>query len=236
MLRAIVLTFISICISGCSGLLVYQHDNKIHHTILEDGDFNTVKSTAVLVSATANGYRNTSYGVNSDGAITGVCRYKPGKTDFSVFVGRRLVTSLNHDDLAKAVDKFESNTLYKNLIINGDSDNHFGCVEVGASSDGPFLVLRIQPNRYPTPEENPQDVILKLELKGKNLKILDMEKIGRTDSPARIVPISNPGANRISDANGVINIDGSPVLLNGQPISLDEIKTNSYKPIKHHFK
>ena len=101
--------------------------------------------------------------------------------------------------------------------------NHFSCNDVGASNSGSILVLRVQPTTIN--QSLTQDIMVELDVNSTNLRVLDVEQVGRHDSPQRVVLQSNPDkGNTIGIVNGEIEINGSSVLLSGSPVAANSVK------------
>ena len=246
MIRIILLSIASLLLSACSGILVYDDNKEVYQGNLDENNANEMKSSGMLVDG--SNYDRVVYGLNSDGSFAGVCldrthtknqdqsTKEKAISDFHVFNSARVKTiSMNKLDLAKAIDGYAGNSAFESYMTYDEiayetrsgkdvykrDMNSFNCNEVGASVNGNNLVLHVQP--FLITDSTPQDLYIEIDVKGKQAKILDIEYVKRTESPQRVIPKKNPGANRVRIINGVINIDNKPVLLNGNSIQADGV-------------
>ncbi len=230
MLRFVIVAFATLSLTACGGVLSYERNDKIFIGPLDDANLNDMKSSGQLQSI--GSFDDMQYAIDRNGKLVGICRTKffnfndgdviDGDMDFNVYnILKQRSISVSHEVLASKIDGFASTT-YESLIKDVPS-KYLHCYNVGASNSGSELVLYLQ---LQGTEILAFNTAVEVDVSGTTLKIMDIEFFPRTGSPQRVIALDNPTkGNTVGIANGVIEINGSPVVLNnGSAVVADSVK------------
>lgn len=231
MFRFITFAFAMLSLTACGGVLAYERSNEIFIGPLANINLNDMRSSGQLQSL--GSFSDMQYAIDRNGKMIGICRTQhpnlqdenniiAGDMDFNVYtILRQRSISVSHEELAKKIDSFAS-TPYESFI-DGSPVKYLHCYHVGASNSNSQLVLYLQ--LQGAPEPGPKTAVL-VDVSGTTLKILDVESFSRHGSPVTVIARDNPTkGNTVGIANGVIEINGSPVVLNnGSAVVADSVK------------
>jgi len=231
--RLLAVALSTLILAACGGTLAYRHSDTVFLGPL-DNNLNIMKSSGALDSI--DSFNDMQYAIDSGGSYVGICRTlnaRPngnstptdGTMELRVYnLLRQQTLSLSQDSLAKKIDSFAS-TNYESLI-DGSWFIFFDCDQVGASNTDSNLVLYLQ---LQGTESLAQNTAVELDVSGTSATVVDVELYSRHSAPVRVIARSNPlNGHTVGISGGKIEIDGAPVLLNGNPVNADSVK--------HHFK
>lgn len=216
---------LSLCLQACGGVLAYTHNETVFVGRLAEGDQNTLtRSTTLQTKGFAD---DLQYAVDRSGSVVGLCRttfHEPGLSgDFVLEVYDIAGTQLAHEtqtQLLRKADSVGRTNLQRSVQDHPERFMH--CREMGASSVNNRLVLYLQPTGF---DGGPNDIAIEIWVRHKTLAISDFELFPRDGSPDRVVARANPLNGHIVDVtDGLIEVDGRPVLENGQPVAADSVK------------
>ena len=224
MYRSLIVAFAMLSLAACGGMLAYDQNDTVFVGPLDDMDLNKMKSSGQLQSI--GSFDDMQYAIDKSGTLIGICRTEhhnpnPGDMDFNVFNSLRQKTiSETHSGLARKIDSFASTT-YESLIAS-DPIRYLHCYNVGASNSNSLLVLYLQ---LQGTESLALNTAVEIDVSGTSLTIMDVELFDRTSAPTRVIARDNPlKGNTVGIANGVIEINGSPVVLNGNSVGAASVK------------
>lgn len=215
-------------LSACGGILAFDHNDTVYVGPLDDMNLNEMKSARPL-EAKSSSFDAIRYGVGSGGNFVGICRTdfasgNRGKTELTVFdvLGQRRLHA-DEKAIASKLDAFFGGSSYRQLM----QVDYLDCYRVGASGKAGEVVIYLQPQSVELGADAP-DVAARFDVSGSTLDLIDAERFPRTGAPTRVVALENPfKGNTVGISNGVIEINGAPVLLNGSPVPAESVK--------HHF-
>ena len=226
MLRTLAILSLSVVLSACGGVLTYEHNDRILVGPLDKRDLNELKSSGALLSK--GSFDDMHHAIDRSGAYVGICRTKfhragaqAGDVDFHVYnVLRQESFSVGQKQLAAGIGDFAA-TPYEDLVARSPI-TYLHCYEAGASTRNSNLVLYLQ---LQGTEELAMNTAVEINVSGQRLDVVDVELFDRSSSPQRVIAVDNPDkGNSVSIDNGVIHINGSAVLLNGNPVNADSVK------------
>ena len=234
--RNLAVLFVGILLSGCSGILAYENGGQVTVGSLDDTNINAMNASYDLVST--GSYDDLVYAVDAAGENVGVCRtdfenrkMRLGVYNITTRGDGRSVWGLRHNisDNALAIDidqNPDTNFDYSDLMSNDRLDMYFHCFAMSAGPSDQTLIIHIQPQSKS--ELAAMNIALLLDVSGGQPKVPEVELWERTSQPTSLSLRDNSlNGNTVSIQQGRIQVNGSPVRLNGQPVPADSVK--------HHF-
>lgn len=226
MFRLFIPALFATLLSACGGVLAYQQGDTVRSGPLDDMNLNQMKSSGALRSQGA--FDDIEYAIDPGGRFVGICRTRfhsaptAGDMDLAVYNALRQKTiEVSQKQLATRIDDFTGTPAYAPRVASRPHI-YLHCYRMGAGKDDGELVAYLQPQGIEGP---PPDAAVELDVSGAELKVLDVEFFPRTAAPSRVIARDNPlNGNSVAVVNGVIEINGAPVRLNGTPVQADTVK------------
>jgi len=222
--RALALACLAISLASCGGALAFQHDGAVYAGGL-GADNNDLVNVAELQSL--DSFNVAEYAIDRRGFLVGVARtqHGAGSTQGTMQldvhdVGGAHRMSVSQLELAEKIDAATGWEYHD--VLSSNASVYFMCFAMGAANQNDALVLLLQLVGGGAPAPN---VAVKVDVGSTSLEVIEAERFDRNTAPQDVVPRTNPLKGNVVDiVDGVIHINGAPVVHNGVPVQATSVK------------
>lgn len=230
MIKALAIALIAFYLSGCAGTgaLAYLQNDEVFVGTVGPDNLNAMNASHQLLEL--DDMSVLTFGLDQSGLVVGVCRTRhydgnpnSGAFDFHAFssAGAELL-SVQQAEFAQAIDAVHGSTNYTDIVQT--DGNYLFCSQIGASDKSAHLVIYFQLQTQ-QPVITPITAV-EVDLRPSNeLVVTQVELFQIGDGPTNVAILPNPSmGNTVEIVDGVLNINDSPVLLDGTPVPAAQVR------------
>jgi len=219
------------CVQAFDGVLSYDNEDTVIVGRLDTESNNQLSEVARLQHKGEADIIH--YAVDRSGTLVGTCRTKRfqpftamqeevmGDMDISFFeITGRQIGAVGLMDLLRKLDGSFGTRL--RTSVDNDRSRYMHCYQMGAANRNSRVVFYLKPEGY---EDNSNHFAVEMQMRGKTFSITDFEIFEEGAAPSRVIARENPlKGNTVDIVNKLIQVNGSPVLRNGNALAADSVK------------